>query len=320
MVSQMKVHVPVLSAAGLICLSSISGKTLLFSSKNQLKGLTTSICLFTDAVLSLQFALTRYERVFPEFTDHSSLHSMTVIDFANRLIGKQIERMNADEIYVLLMACYLHDAGMGITMEDFREFTPQFDHGDYFRTHDGDDIPAVIRAFHHEYSGRFIRKYADLFDFPSEKHMEAVIRVARGHRRTDLMDEEEYPLAFPLPNGNTLCLPYLAALIRLADEIDMASARNPVLLYDVGAYTNEKQILWFRITRAIRSLTETDEGFVMRVDPPDPAVRASIGEIAVKMQSTLDECRAAVLGRTPYTITQRRVRVEDLSEDGKGET
>jgi len=60
MVSQMKVNVTFLSAAGLLCMSTISGKTLLFSSKNQLKGLTTSICLFTDAVLSICIGLGLY--------------------------------------------------------------------------------------------------------------------------------------------------------------------------------------------------------------------------------------------------------------------
>lgn len=34
-----------------------------------------------------------YRRLFPEYTDHSELHSMTVIDFCNRLIGsEQIEK------------------------------------------------------------------------------------------------------------------------------------------------------------------------------------------------------------------------------------
>ena len=53
MVNAMQVRASFLSAADLICLSTISGKTLLFSSKNQLKGLTTSIGLFTVAVLSI---------------------------------------------------------------------------------------------------------------------------------------------------------------------------------------------------------------------------------------------------------------------------
>ncbi len=53
MIREFQARLPLLSAAALLCLATISGKTLLFSSKNQLKGLTTSVCLFTDAVLSI---------------------------------------------------------------------------------------------------------------------------------------------------------------------------------------------------------------------------------------------------------------------------
>ncbi|MBO4513726.1 MAG: MgtC/SapB family protein [Victivallales bacterium] len=42
-----------LSAAALICVSMISGNTLLFSSRNQLKGLTTSVCLLSNSIISL---------------------------------------------------------------------------------------------------------------------------------------------------------------------------------------------------------------------------------------------------------------------------
>ena len=51
---------------------------------------------FTDAVFGLQHTLSNYKLLFPEYTDHTELHSLTVIDFCNRLIGDQIVRMNAD--------------------------------------------------------------------------------------------------------------------------------------------------------------------------------------------------------------------------------
>ena len=48
---------------------------------------------------------------------------MTVIDSCNRLIGEeQIQKLNADELYILLMASYLHDVGMGISEKDYEEF------------------------------------------------------------------------------------------------------------------------------------------------------------------------------------------------------
>ena len=53
MVSVMGVNVTFMSPAAILCLATISGKSLLFSSRNQLKELTTSICLFTNAMFAL---------------------------------------------------------------------------------------------------------------------------------------------------------------------------------------------------------------------------------------------------------------------------
>ena len=76
---------------------------------------------FTESVFGLQHILTNYLLIFPTFTDHTALHSMNVIDFCNRIIGSQLEKLNADEIYCLLMGCYFHDTGMGIRKQDFDE-------------------------------------------------------------------------------------------------------------------------------------------------------------------------------------------------------
>lgn len=262
---------------------------------------------FTDAVFALQYNLSHYKLIFPEFTDHTNLHSLTVIDFCNRLIGQQLDLLNADEMYVLLMACYFHDTGMGITLSDYRAFSEQIDFGSYFDTHPKDNLPEIIRAFHHEFSGRFIRKYAELFEIPSDEHLRAIIQVSRGHRKTNLLDEREYPLAFRMQGGNTICMPYLAALIRLADEIDVAAARNPVLLYDIESLTDEIEIIENKKLLAVRSLEVSETAFTVVTDPSDAFIAEQLRRTTMKMQKTLDDCRAAVNGRTPYTITQSRV-------------
>ena len=264
---------------------------------------------FTDAVFALQFNLSKYQLIFPEYTDHSILHSLTVIHFCNQLIGDQIDRMNADELYILLSACYLHDTGMGVAMKDYREFSQRIDFGNYFENHSREDIPGIIRDFHHEFSGQFIQKYAELFEFPSQEHQWAIQMVSRGHRRTDLMDERAYPLALRMPGGNRVCLPYLAALIRLADEIDVAAKRNPILLYDIEALTDEKQIMENKKLKAVRSLLVTEKRFLLSVDPVEEDVMMQVRIVIEKMRQTLHDCRAAVCGRTPYTITQEDVLI-----------
>lgn len=267
---------------------------------------------FTEAVFGLQHILSNYLLFFPTFTDHTELHSLNVIDFCNRIIGSQIESLNADEIYSLLMGCYFHDTGMGIRKKDFEEFSRQIDFGDYFDTHSRESVTDIIRDFHNEFSGLFIKKYFALFDIPSEEHFHAIIQIARGHRKTNLSDENEYPIALPVPGGGTICLPYLSALIRLADEIDVAEGRNLSFLYDTDSLTDEKDIVEFGKHEAIKEVAVLEDKFVLMIDTDDDFVFNNIQKMAGKMQKTLDECRLAVTGRTPHTITQKSIELKRI--------
>lgn len=127
--------------------------------------------------------LTRYENYFPDFTDHSRLHTMDILDFCNRLIGEQLKDLSANDLYVLMMSALFHDVGMGVSFSDFEEF----------RTILG--IPAPendtdrawdVRKYHQELSGLFLKKYSTILDLPNDKYLHAIIQVCRGHRKTNL--------------------------------------------------------------------------------------------------------------------------------------
>ena len=269
---------------------------------------------FTESVFGLQHILSNYLLIFPTFTDHTELHSLNVIDFCNSIIGSQLETLNADEIYSLLMGCYFHDTGMGIKENDYEEFAKQIDFGDYFEIHKDASIPDIIRDFHNEFSGLFIKKYSALFDIPSEEHLNAIIQISRGHRKTDLTDENEYPIAMPVESGNTICYPYLSALIRLADEIDVAAGRNLSFLYDSATLTNKKDIIEFGKHEAIKDVFVYKDKFVLSVETEDEFVYNNIEKMSKKMQKTLDECRFAVNGRTPHTLTQEFIEIKRIKE------
>lgn len=270
---------------------------------------------FTESVFGLQHILSNYLLIFPTFTDHTELHSLNVIDFCNRIIGTRINDLNADEIYTLLMGCYFHDTGMGISRKDYDEFSKKIDFGNYFETHGDAQISDVIRDFHNEYSGLFLKKYAPLFDIPSEEHLRAIIQISRGHRKTNLNDENEYPIALQVPSGNTICFPYLSALIRLADEIDVAAGRNLSFLYDLDSLTDQKDIIEFGKHEAIKEVQVHEDKFVLIIDTDDEFVKNNIKKMASKMKKTLDECHLAVTGRTPYIITQKNIELRCKNED-----
>lgn len=272
--------------------------------------------VFRDSVFSLQRLLSKYKTLFPTYTDHTVLHSMEVLNFCNKLIGEEnIESLNADEIYILMMSCYLHDSGMGISKTDYEKFSKNIDFGNYFETHEGFTTPDLIRDFHHEFSGEYIKKYAEFFDIPSEEYVFSIVQVSRGHRKTDLFDEKEYPSEYLLPNGNKVCLPYLAALIRLADELDIAADRNLQFIYDPEEINNEFSKLEFLKHKAIRHVITKPTCFEMQVYAEDEQVFEGIKVLKGKLEKTLDYCREAVEKRTPYKINQASISLVKLSEE-----
>ena len=117
------------------------------------------------------------------------------------------------------------------------------------------DNPVLpTREKFHPCAGLFLKKYAPFFELPSKEHLFSIIQVSRGHRKTDLEDEKEYPKALKVPNGNTICLPYLSALVRLADEIDVTAQRNSQCIYDINKITGENNLIEFIKHDAITGL------------------------------------------------------------------
>ena len=267
---------------------------------------------FVDTVFALQQILSNYQLIFPLFTDHTELHSLNIIEFCNKLIADQVNKLNADEIYCILLGCYFHDTGMGVSRSDFEEFSKQIDFGNYFETHSRDNYPEIVRNFHNEYSGLFIKKYARFFEFPSEAHMFAIIQISRGHRKTNLFDKNEYPVSLKAPNGNKICLPYLSALVRLADEIDVTASRNSEAIYDLSKIVEEVHLIEFMKHEAVKGLEIKEKEFVMYVQSDDEKILKSLEILATKMKKTLDECRKVVNEETPYRISQETIRIERI--------
>ena len=93
----------------------------------------------------------------------------------------------------------------------------------------------------------------------------------------------------------------------------MTAARNPVLLYDLEALTDHVQILYHKQHRAVRQLIISPDRFTLEVDASDPEILKIIRNIVGKMQQTLDNCRRAVNGRTPFQITQERIVLKEFN-------
>ena len=211
------------------------------------------------------------------------------------------------------MGAYLHDSGMGITMSDYEKFKENIHFGNYFEINNDRSVEDIIRDFHQEFGAEYIKKYAEIFEIPSKEHIFSIVQISRGHRKINLWDKNEYPDVYRVPNGNKVCLPYLAALIRLADELDIAADRNLQFMYDVENINNEFSKMEFRKHQAIKQLIINEDSFVMRVDTSDEEVYRGVLKLKDKLMQTLQECKEVVEKRTPYRIMQNEIIIEPYS-------
>lgn len=249
--------------------------------------------------------LEKYKNYFPDFTDHTVNHALHVIEFCNRLIGPEnVRKMNDEELYSLLAGCYLHDIGMGISEELYEKTESFVVSKSYREAHPDADRKELIRAFHQEFSSYMIHRYSELLEIPSAEQILAVSQVARGHRKTNLYDNEEYSSGLEMPSGKKVCLPYLAALIRLSDEMDIAADRNLAIEYELVDTIHR------RAHAAVKGFEILDDCFLVRACTDEEDVREEIISVVEKLQQTLDECVDVVEKRTPYSISQKKVKLK----------
>ena len=280
-----------------------------FLLENRLKELSPDLSKRVSAcVVVLGGMLDSFLSWFPDFTDHSLLHSMDVLYFANHLLGHQVEQLNAYECYTLIMSCYLHDIGMGVPEKLFDEFKDQLDLTEYYRKYPNAAPPKLIRDMHNEFSGLFIKKYADMFDIPSDDLCFAIVQVSRGHRKTDLYDVKEYPDI--KTDKGVIRTSYLSAVLRLADEIDVGVDRNPELLFDTSKLTKQVDIDAFGTHESILEVAVTNNAVILRSKPKESRFAAHIEGLAGKIQQTLDYCRDVAEKRSDLRITQQRVEIQ----------
>ena len=271
---------------------------------------------YRDCVVISQRMLTRYENYFPDFTDHTVLHTLDILELCNELIGDQLEKLSAEDLYVLMMGALFHDVGMGVSLADLEEFRQVLG----FPEPEDDTARAwAVRDHHQELSGLFLKKYGPILDLPNENYLHAVIQVCRGHRKTDLLDEAGYPPRLEVEPGKAVYLPYLAALLCLADELDIAAGRNISFLYDVEHMPSPRDRREFRKHIAIHRVDLEPERVVVHARTEDPEIRAGVRELCAKLLDKLLLCRRVAAERSPFVITQAGVVLDlepALGEEG----
>lgn len=249
---------------------------------------------------------------FPEYTNNRFLHTANVVNNCNRLIGDNIEIMNCGEIYILLLSAMLHDSGMGISENDFSEFCSGAKIKRQITQNKKADIPIIIRDLHHELSGCFAKKYSTALKIPDE-FVFPIVQGVRGHRVTDLNDEEEYPCCLTAGEYK-IRLPYIAAIVRLADELDIESENNIGINLMKGDISDKYKLRNGRFHTLIEDLVITETKCIIFVKKRKLQSNASdeFTDWIIKLRDVINYTFGIVNRRTPFSMKKRSVVVEYL--------
>ena len=276
-----------------------------FFLERRLKELNGDLAYRYTCCMSLfELTLNRFLTTFPTFTDHTFLHSLSVTNLTNQLLREDIRKLSASEIYIYLMAAALHDVGMGVSPKDLEAFIDAAGTRSYVSAHPELSVPTLIRKFHHIFSAVFVRKYWPLLEIPNERYANAIAEVGRGHRKTDLLDETCYPTDYDLGDGSKANLAALAAVIRLADELDIASDRNPDLLYQTETMEglSDKDVFEFSRHDAIRPLVFAEHAIQIYADTDSDEIAQGVMDCVRVVKETLSYCISVLKKRSTLQI------------------
>jgi hypothetical protein len=266
---------------------------------------------FHETVEEVEPLLLKFDSNFPTYTDHSVKHSKAVLDIVAQLLTKnEIDNLNADEIYILSMGCILHDIGMCVPKESLFELSSK--KYDEFENSKSDELKEdFIRDIHHEISYDFILKESELLKIPNENYAEAIALVARGHRKMNLDDNELYPPKYFVKSGRDfVCLPYVASLIRLADELDITNARTPQLLTKYYMPNNGKSIQEWKKHISTTQINFTEDKVIFKVKCSDQNNLAALEEQFEKIQNVANYCQKII--RNISNTDERRFNLSVL--------
>lgn len=283
-----------------------------FLLERRLKELNSNLAYRYTCCMSLfELTLNQFLTTFPTFTDHTLLHTLSVTNLTNQLLREDVNKLGANEVYIYLMAAALHDVGMGVSVRDLDAFIDAAGIRPYVNAHPEMSVSTLIRKFHHDFSAAFVRKYWQLLEIPNERYANAIAEVGRGHRKTDLLDETLYPTDYDLGDGSKANLAALAAVIRLADELDIASDRNPDLLYQMESMEglSEKDVFEFSRHDAIRPLVFEEQAIRVYADTESDEITQGVIDCVRVVKETLSYCISVLKKRSTLQIQCSQVEL-----------
>ncbi len=165
------------------------------------------------ALLNNEYLFTLHS--FPGGNDHGPKHIIRVLEYVDKLLANDIEKLSELELYLLLCSVVLHDQGLL--------------HG---------------RAGHSRASQKLLKlpDFSGLFEDHEVEFLGKIVAVHSA--REDIVKEFQSFDDVEHVAGDSVRLKYLAALLRLADELDEDSRRAKSRVFQKLHLPEESVIYW----------------------------------------------------------------------------
>ena len=208
-----------------------------------------------EATKTLGDLLNRSYRTFEDFTLPDEHHAVRVVHLMHRVMGQETSaQLHEIDLTLLIFAAFAHDVGMVaendereriVGTAEFKEFTVRHesrwiaaqkarDRGDaegYQRAH-AQLFQAYLRERHHKRSAEMVcGRLATLFDVGGISLADAVAALSNSHGEP--VSTISQLRSMPFGTVYESDLPYLACVLRLADQLDLDPARAPRALLEI---------------------------------------------------------------------------------------
>ncbi len=258
-------------------LSNLSELEKALSDKDN--GLFTRFIQIRNYVLTL---INEYSTNFIVFAKHRKVHTLQLPIILSALsnIGTQL---NAEEIFILLLASYLSDIGVCQSYNEIIGVHPELQ----------DD--EAIRNSHHLISARFIRESGTEVLGIENKYIESVALLveATGDVLLHPKDRSRFKSDYTIGSWSTnkINLSYLGILLWIADLSDLENINAEVLLHVYKRYPNygvsvsrwnEIDLKWKHETKDERIIFETEKKI------EDQLIYLSLNNSIEHLKSVLD--------------------------------
>ncbi|MDM8151312.1 HD domain-containing protein [Priestia megaterium] len=228
------------------------------------------------------------------YTDHIKQHTENITKIlGDKLLDEDdLANLNETELYILSTASYLHDIGVCISNEEIEE--RYINYSKNINGYSFLELDEYIREQHSYLTYDFILNNWETLGLEKD-WKEAIALVAGKSKQIDVFDYKYFEYA---PDGRRakVCLPYLNALIQIADMIDIENYNANFLLRnykDMDEYKLSKKI-WEEAEHVIKSIATPDNRLIFEGECKDQLIYISVNQCIQELKHKLEQLNSKI--------------------------